>query len=177
MVLRYMVSDTDLVKVELKKPEKEVLQPRRRAVQPTRKLDQPKRNKPSSKKSVKLRLFLMVIVILGIAVYYLWTADLTSSNLESLPTYKKEVVVTSIVYGEQDASAVVSDRIVHEGDMIDGYNVVKIHRDKVEFEKDGESYTKQVNNWRIPLTQRLIILRNSIISTVSRWKRQLEIKL
>jgi len=176
MVLRYMVSDTDLVKVELKKPEKEVLRPKRKDVQPARKLDQPKRNRPSSKKSVKLRLSLMVILILGIAVYYLWTADLTSSNLESLPT-NKEVVVTSIVYSEQNASAIVSDRIVHEGDMMDGYKVVKIHRDKVEFEKDGESYTKQVNNWRIPLTQRLINMRNSIISTVSCWKRQLEIKL
>jgi len=176
MVLRYMVSDTDLVKVEFKKPEKEVLQPRRKDVQPTRKVIQPKRNRPSSKKSVKLRLFLMVTVILGIAVYYLWTTDLTSSDLESLPT-NKEVLVTSIVYSEQDASAVVLDRIVHEGDMIDGYKVVKIHKDKVEFEKDGESYTKQVNNWRIPLTQRLINMRNSIISTISCWKRQLEIKL
>lgn len=172
MVLKYMVSDTDLVKVELKKPEKEVLQPRRKDVQPTRKFDQPKQNKPSSKQSVKFRFFLMVIVILGIAVYYLWTADLTSPDLESLPA-NEEVVVTSIVHSEQDASAVVSDRIVYEGDMIDGYNVVKIHRDKVDFEKDGESYTKHVKNLRIPLTQRLINMRNSIIATISRWKRKL----
>lgn len=172
MVLRYMVSDTDLVKVELKKPEKEVLQPRRKDVQPTRKFDQPKQNKPSSKQSVKFRFFLMVIVILGIAVYYLWTADLTSHDLESLPA-NEEVVVTSIVHSEQDASAVVSDRIVYEGDIIDGYNVVKIHRDKVDFEKDGESYTKHVKNLRIPLTQRLINMRNSIIATISRWKRKL----
>ncbi|HUU18853.1 MAG TPA: hypothetical protein VMW72_17005 [Sedimentisphaerales bacterium] len=171
MVLRYMVSDTDLVKGELiKKPEKEVLQPRRKDVQP-------KRNRPSSKKSVKFRLFLMVIVILGIAVYYLWTADLTSSNLESSPTNKEEVLVTSIVYSEQNASAVISNIIVHNGDMVDGYKVVKIHRDIVEFEKDGESYTKHVKNLRIPLTQRLINIRNSIRSTVSNWKRQLEIKL
>ena len=176
MVLRYMVSDTDLIKVELKKPEKEVLQPNRKDVQPTRKLNQAKKKRPSSKKSVKLKLFSMVIVILGIAVYYLWTADLKSPDSESLPT-NKEVLVTSIVYSEQDASAVVSDRIVHEGDTIDGYNVVKIHRDKVEFEKDGESYTKHVKNLRIPLTQRLINMRNSIRSTISRWKRQLEIKL
>jgi len=170
-----MVSDTDLVKVELKKPEKEVLQPERKKVQPTRALNRPKRNKPSSKKSVKFRLFLMVIVILGIAIYYFWTADLTSSDLESSPTKKEEVLVTSIVYSEQNASAVVSDRIVYEGDMIDGYKVVTIHRDKVDFEKDGEGYTKQVKNLRIPLTQRLISMRNSMKSTVSRWKRRLEI--
>jgi hypothetical protein len=152
MVLRYMVSDTDLVKVEFKKPEKEVLQPRRKDVQPTRKVIQPKRNRPSSKKSVKLRLFLMVTVILGIAVYYLWTADLISPILESLPTNKVLVKahleqgwLTSIVYGEENASAMVSNRIVHEGDMVDGYKVVKIYRDKVEFEKNGKIFTKQVN--------------------------------
>ncbi len=152
MVLRYMVSDTDLVKVELRQPEMEVEQPRRRAVQPARKVAQPKRSIPSSKKSVKLRLFLMVIVVLGIVVYYLWTADLISPILESLPTNKLLVKapleqgwLTSIVYSEEYASAIVSDRVVHEGDMIDGYKVIKIHRDKVEFEKDGESYTKHVN--------------------------------
>ena len=152
MVLSYMVSDTDLVKGELRQPEMEVEQPRRRTVQPAREVAKPKRSMPSSKKSVKLRLFLMVIVILGIAVYYLWTADLISPILESLPTNKVLVKasleqgwLTSIVYSEENASAMVSDRIVHEGDMVDGYKVVKIHRDKVEFEKNGKIFTKQVN--------------------------------
>jgi len=152
MVLRYMISDTDLVKVELRQPEMEVEQPRRRAVQPAREVARPKRSIPSSKKSIKLKLFLMVIVVLGMVVYYLWTADLISPILESLPTKKllvkapfKQGWLTSIVYSEEDASAVVSNRVVHEGDMIDGYKIVKIHRDKVEFEKDGKIYTKQVN--------------------------------
>ena len=144
MVLKYMVSDTDLGKGELRLPEMEVEQPRRRAAQPAREDAQPKRSMLSSIKSMKLKLFLMVIVILGIAVYYLWTADLISPILESLHT-NKEVVVTSIVYSEENASAMVSDRIVREGDMIDGYKVVKIHRDKVEFEKNGRIFTKQVN--------------------------------
>ena len=144
MVLKYMVSDTDLGKGELRQPEMEVEQPRRRAAQPAREDAQPKRSMLSSIKSMKLKLFLMVIVILGIAVYYLWTADLISPILESLHT-NKEVVVTSIVYSEENASAMVSDRIVREGDMIDGYKVVKIHRDKVEFEKNGRIFTKQVN--------------------------------
>ena len=145
MVLRYMVSDTNLLKVELRQPEMEVEQPRKKAVQPAREDAQPKRSIPSSKKSVKLRLFLMVIVILCMVVYYLWTADLISPILESLPFNNKEVVVMSIVYSEENASAMVSDRMVHEGDMIDGYKVVKIHRDRVEFEKKGKIFTKQVN--------------------------------
>ena len=166
MVLKYMVSDTDLGKGELRQPEMEVEQPKRRAVQPAREVAQPrrravqpakevaklKRSVLSSKKSVKLKLFLMVIVILGIVVYYLWTAGLISPILESLPTNKVLVKahleqgwLTSIVYGEENASAMVSNRIVHEGDMVDGYKVVKIYRDKVEFEKNGKIFTKQVS--------------------------------
>jgi type II secretory pathway component PulC len=147
-----MVSDTDLGKGELRQPEMEVEQPRKRAVQPARKVAQPKRSMPSSKKNVKLKLFLMVIVILGMVVYYLWTANLISPILKSLPTNKVLVKahleqgwLTSIVYSEENATAMVSDRIVHEGDMVDGYKVVKIHRDKVEFEKNGKIFTKQVN--------------------------------
>ncbi len=133
-----MVSDTDLGKGKLKKPEKEVPQPKRKD-------EQPIRNRPSSQKSVKLRLFLIaVVVMLGMVVYYIWTAGLISPILESL-SINKEVVVTSIVYSEENASAMVSDRIVYEGDIIDGYKVVKIHRDKVEFEKNGKVFTKQVN--------------------------------
>ncbi|MCK4435193.1 hypothetical protein KAU87_00120 [Candidatus Bathyarchaeota archaeon] len=146
MVLRYMVSDTDLGKGELRPPEMEV-------EQPAREVAQPKRSIPSSKKNVKLKLFfLMVIVILGMVVYYLWTADLISPILESLPINKVLVKtpleqgwLTSIVYSEESASAMVSNKIVHEGDMVNGYKVVKIHRDKVEFEKNGTIIIKQLN--------------------------------
>ena len=146
MVLRYMVSDTDLGKGELRPPEMEV-------EQPAREVDQPKKSIPSSKKPVKLKLFfLMVIVILGMVVYYLWTADLISPILESLPINKVFVKtplepgwLTLIVYSEENASAMVSNRIVHEGDMVNGYKVVKIHRDTVEFEKNGTIIIKQLN--------------------------------
>ncbi|MHA2315914.1 MAG: hypothetical protein ACXACF_11680 [Candidatus Hermodarchaeia archaeon] len=109
-----MVSDTDLAKGELRQPEMEVEQTRRRAAQPAKEDAQPKRSMTSSIKSVNLKLLLMVIVILGIAVYYIWTADLISPILESLPINNKDVVVTSIVYSEENASAMVSDRIVYE---------------------------------------------------------------
>jgi len=143
MVMKYMVSGTDLEKPKLRQPETEVEQPRRKAVQPAREVVQPKRMRPSSKKRVKLWLLLMIIVILGVVVYYLWPAGLISPTLESLPTNK--VVVSAIVYSEENASAIVSNRVVHEGDMINGYKVAKIHRDKVEFEKNGKSFTKQVS--------------------------------
>lgn len=145
MVLRYMVSDTDLRKGELRPPEMEV-------EQPAREVAQPKSSIPSSQKKVKLKLFfLTVIVILGMVVYYLWTADLISPILESLPINKglantpfEQGWLTMIVYSEENASAMVSNKIVHEGDMINGYKVVKIHRDKVEFEKNGTIIIKQL---------------------------------
>ena len=143
MVMKYMVSGTDLEKPELRQPKTEVEQPRKKAVQPAREVVQPKRIRPLSKKRVKLWLLLMIIVILGVVVYYLWPAGLKSPTLESLPTNK--VVVRAIVYSEENASAIVSNRVVHEGDMINGYKVAKIHRDKVEFEKNGKIFTKQVS--------------------------------
>jgi len=76
-----MVSDIDLVKVEFKKPEKEVLRTWRKDVQPKGKLNQSKRKRSSSKKSVKLRLCLMVIVILGIAEECFYMGKLLNSSL------------------------------------------------------------------------------------------------
>lgn len=144
MVLRYMVSDTGLAKGELGQPEKEVEQPERKALQPVpvREVVQPKGSIPSSKKGVKFCFFLMASVVLCLVVYYFWTADGKSPTLEFSTTNK--VVVTGIMYHAENPSAVVSGRVVREGDMIDGYKVVRIHRDKVQFEKKGKSFTKQV---------------------------------
>lgn len=142
MVLKYMVSDDDLAKGKLGQPETKVQQPEKKVVSDWRKQSIQLKEKPSSKRSMKFWLFLMAIVILGPVTYYLWKADLISPALDILPTGK--VVVTAIVYGEENASAIVSDKVVHEGDIIDNCKVVKIYRDKVEFEKDGKRFTKHV---------------------------------
>lgn len=142
MVLKYMVSDDDLAKGKLGQPETKVQQPEKKVVSDWRKQSIQLKERPSSKRSMKFWLFLMAIVILGPVAYYLWRADLISPALDILPMGK--VVVTAIVYGEENASAIVSDKIVHEGDIIDDCKVVKIYRDKVEFEKDGKRFTKHV---------------------------------
>lgn len=169
MVLRYMISDTDLEKAVLRKPKNEALKSEGKDKQPNKKPSQLKRKRSLFKKHMKLMLFSMAIAISGISFYYLWTVEIKPSNVESLPA-EKEVVVTSVVYSDQNASAVVSGRIVHEGDMMNGYRVVKILRNNVEFEKDGKSYTKYVKNWRMPFTHKLINARDSIKSAVSNWK-------
>jgi hypothetical protein len=87
----------------------------------------------------------MAIVALGAAGYYLWSADLIPSSLDFLPTFTNKVVVTAIVYGEENASAIVCGNVVREGDVIEGCKVVKIYEDKVEFEKKGKTFTKKMN--------------------------------
>ncbi len=151
MVLKYMVTDTDLAKGGLGPPETEAKQPKARAEEPEKKVVSdwrrqtcsPKWADGKSRRNKKFWFFLMAIVVLGGVGYYLWTADLISPALDFLPTGKK-VVVTAILYGEENASAIVSGSVVHEGDVIEGYKVVKIHKDEVEFEKKGKRFTKKI---------------------------------
>ena len=65
-----------------------------------------------------------------------------SATTDTVKTSK--LVVKGIVYSDDDPSAVVGNRIVHEGDEIMGARVVKINRDSVVFEMDGKEWTQQV---------------------------------
>ena len=64
-----------------------------------------------------------------------------------LPDVKQAVVqplrmqVTAILYSDSP-SCIVNGKIVKEGQVIRGATVVKIHRDEVEFEKDGRRWTQ-----------------------------------
>jgi hypothetical protein len=53
-------------------------------------------------------------------------------------------VVKGIVYSEDNPCAVVGDRIVSEGEVVQGATVVKINPDSVEFAKGDESWTQKV---------------------------------
>lgn len=56
-----------------------------------------------------------------------------------------ERTVTAIFYSEGNPSAVIGDeKTVHETDMIHGAKIVKIRGDKVEFERNGRSWTQKV---------------------------------
>ena len=88
---------------------------------------------------------LLLVVLLGLAVvivagtvYYLRPATTKAEPLN------KDVALTGILYAEGNSSAVVDGKIVHEEDTINGVKVIKIHRDKVEFERAGERWTQQV---------------------------------
>lgn len=60
---------------------------------------------------------------------------------ETKPTHG---LVKGIVYSSEKASAVVDHKIVHEGDTILGVVVVKIYKDKVEFDKNGTKWEQKV---------------------------------
>ncbi len=53
-------------------------------------------------------------------------------------------VVKGIVYSEDNPCAVVGDRIVSVGEVVQGATVVKINPDSVEFAKGDESWTQKV---------------------------------
>jgi len=143
MVLKYMVTDTDLAKGELGQPEAKVEQSEKKVVSDWRRQTcAPKWSNVSSRRNIKFWFFLMAIVVLGGVGYYLWKADLISPALDILPT--SMVKVTAILYDEENASAIVDGSVVREGDVIEGYKVIKIHREEVEFEKKGKRFTKKI---------------------------------
>lgn len=59
-------------------------------------------------------------------------------------TGESSLVVRGIVFSETNPSAIVGREIVFEGSVVQGAVVRKIHRDGVEFERDGETWTLQV---------------------------------
>jgi hypothetical protein len=64
-------------------------------------------------------------------------------SLKEVVVSPREVALKGILYSEGNSSALIGETIVAEGDIIDGVKVVKIHKDKVEFEKDGEKWTQR----------------------------------
>lgn len=54
-------------------------------------------------------------------------------------------LVTSIMYSEDKPSVVLGNRrMMHEGDIIRGVTIAKIHKDKVEFIKNDEKWIQKV---------------------------------
>ncbi len=54
--------------------------------------------------------------------------------------------ISYIVGTEDNHSALIGTKLVREGDIIDGVTVVKIHKEEVEFEKDGKRWTQKIDD-------------------------------
>jgi uncharacterized membrane protein len=61
-------------------------------------------------------------------------------SLKNTAASSNTAALKGILYSEDNSSAMVGNKIVKEGDTIDGIKVIKINKDTVEFEKDGERY-------------------------------------
>jgi hypothetical protein len=62
--------------------------------------------------------------------------------------------VTAIMYSDDKPTAIVGDQLVHDGDIVCGVRVVRIHKDMVEFEKNGKAWSQLLYemasaHWRI----------------------------
>lgn len=55
-----------------------------------------------------------------------------------------ECLVRGIVYSQTRPSAIVGDQIVFVGDTLNGITITAIGKDFVEFERDGQRWTQQV---------------------------------
>jgi hypothetical protein len=62
------------------------------------------------------------------------------------------LIIKDIVYSRDKPSAVIGSRIVYEGDEVNGMTIIKINRDSIEFEKEGERWIQNVRDGKmIPL--------------------------
>ncbi len=63
---------------------------------------------------------------------------------EQSSTGSDQVVVKGIVFSKTRPTAIINDKILAQGESIGGLTVVKISKESVEFEKDGQRWTQPV---------------------------------
>ena len=86
----------------------------------------------------------LLTVQLGIAIGNVKKPGATSSP-PSLPmVVVMDTTVNGILYSEDNPTALIGHQIVHEGDTVGDVSVIKVHKDKVEFTKNGRRWTQAV---------------------------------
>lgn len=86
-------------------------------------------------------LILVVVVLIIIA------GMVVQAEEKGEPTIRP---IKGIVYSEEHPYAIIGTQIVGEGDTIDGVKVIKIYKDKVEYEKDGKRWTQELSRTKDP---------------------------
>jgi len=67
--------------------------------------------------------------------------------IENATTSKDQIkpgVVAAIVYSRRKPAAIINGKIVHEYDYIDQTKIARIHRDRVEFNRNGKPWQQKV---------------------------------
>ena len=105
--------------------------------------ERPEKKKSSGSPQVLL-LGLTVVVLTGLA-YYFWPAVKGIRPVAAAAELSnKELPLTAIVYSQDSALAIVDGEIVREEDMIGQVKVLKIHKDRVEFERSGSRWSQSL---------------------------------
>ena len=107
------------------------------------------------KKRAKICLLLLSYLVVANAGYNFWTAPKNTPICKSLTTFapydlwtsrkntvSKPGTIVGILCNEDNPSALIVSEIVHEGESIHGVKIVKIYKDKVQFEKKGKRWTQ-----------------------------------
>jgi len=131
-----MITSADLVKGGATQQKKKIVQPGRQVV-PL------KKGKSSSKFKMQFLLLLLSNVIVFALVYHLWTGGKSNWVWDYLTVNRS--MVTGIMYNTENPCAIICGKVVHEGDTVNGYRVVRIHRTKVELGKGGKIFTGRVH--------------------------------
>jgi hypothetical protein len=64
--------------------------------------------------------------------------------LSEQPETARPGVVTAIISTPTIRSAMINDEVVHDGDSLKDVKILKIHPDKVDFQKDGNVWTQKL---------------------------------
>ena len=100
--------------------------------------------KKNNKCSLRVLLLGFAILIVAGIVYHFWPAIKGAWATTATAVFNNDVSLTGIFYTENDPDpmAMINGKMAHEEDVIDGVRVLKIHKDKVEFEKDGRRWSQ-----------------------------------
>lgn len=131
-----MVTSADLVKEGAAQQKREIVQPKSEVVNQ-------KKSISSSKRKLHFWLLLLSNVIVFAFVYQLWTGWKSNWVWDYLTVNRS--MVTGIMYNAENPCAIIYGKVAHEGDTVNGYRVVRIHRTKVELGKGGKIFTKRVH--------------------------------
>lgn len=157
MVLKYMVSDTDLAGSQAAKPVDQSPPVEKTQPSPVKrpKPSPVRKNAPAPMSWVKILILVLANLALVAYAYNRWAPENfwrpgkslfgsgeNASALDFLASGK--VKVTGIMHYDENPAAIVAGRVVYEGDVVEGCKVVKIQKDNVEFEKDGSRFTKKI---------------------------------
>ena len=102
--------------------------------------------KKTRKPSLPVLLLVFAVVIVASIAYYFWpTVKGLGATTKVAALFQKDVSLTGIFYSDDDPIAIVDGKIVHEEDVIDDVKVLKIHKDKVEFERSGRRWSQNMH--------------------------------